>query len=110
MYLLGDYRRESTRAAKSRVWQYVFPANKLSVDPLSGEVHRHHLGEKEPAKGGQRRLRKASIAKAASCHTFHYPFATHLLKHGNDIRTVQELPESKDVATIITSTPTCRID
>jgi integron integrase len=37
VFLPGAYERKSAGAAKAWAWQYVFPADKASVDPRSGE-------------------------------------------------------------------------
>jgi integron integrase len=80
-------------------WQYVFPAARLSRDPRSGEVRRHHVNELGLQRAVKEAVRLSGISKPASCHSLRHSFATHLLEGGYDIRTVQELLGHKDVST-----------
>jgi len=80
-------------------WQYVFPASRLSTDPRSGEVRRHHGEEQMIQRAVKQAARDAGISKRVTPHTLRHSFATDLLKSGYDIRTVQELLGHKDVRT-----------
>ncbi len=40
-------------------------------------------------KAVKRAVLKAVVTKAASCHTFRYTYATHLLERGQAIHTIQ---------------------
>ena len=46
-------------------------------------------------------LRRSGISKDAVPHILPHSFATHLLEHGSDIRTVQQLLGHKDVAATV---------
>lgn len=86
-------------ANRDWVWQYVFPAKSLSIDPRSGAFRRHHMNESSLQKAVQSAARLAGLQKPVGCHTFRHSFATALLQSSYDIRTVQELLGHKDVKT-----------
>lgn len=91
--------RKYPNAPKELGWQYLFPSNKLSIDPDAKLLRRHHIDESGLQKAVKNASRKAAIDKNVSCHTLRHSFATHLLQAGMDIRTVQEQLGHTDVKT-----------
>jgi len=86
-------------AGKEWGWQYIFPASRLSVDPQTGTLRRHHLDESVLQRAIRSAAKQLKIEKQVTAHTFRHSFATHLLQNGYDIRTIQELLGHKDVKT-----------
>ena len=68
--------RKYPNANREWGWQYVFPSEKLSVDPRSGRRQRHHLSEVILTRAIKEALRKGGIAKNGSAHTLRHSFAT----------------------------------
>jgi integron integrase len=104
VYLWPALERKFPNAGKEWIWQYVFPAKSLSVDPRSGKVRRHHINETLIQKAVKEAAMQAAINKKVSCHTLRHSFATHLLEARYDIRTVQELLGHANVVTTMVYT------
>lgn len=87
------------KAGNTWSWQYVFPAIRLSKDPRSGLIRRHHKDESCMQKAVRKAVIKTGITKRVTTHTFRHSFATHLLESGTNIRVVQKLMGHADMKT-----------
>ncbi|MBW7887203.1 MAG: integron integrase [Bacteroidetes bacterium] len=99
VYLPDAYAAKNPSAATQLGWQYLFPSSKLSKDPRTGKIMRHHLHDTYIQRIVNETIQKVGITKKGSCHSFRHSFATHLLENHYDIRTVQELLGHSDVRT-----------
>ncbi len=108
VYLPYALERKYPNAAKEWHWQYTFPSSKLSAEPRTGVIRRHHIHEKTIQSSLKAAVRKAGIAKHVSVHTLRHSFATHLLMSGVNIREIQQLLGHKNIETTMIYTHVLR--
>jgi integron integrase len=91
--------RKYPKAPRLWVWQYVFPADRLSTDPKTGRRGRWHVYDTTLQRAVKTASRKSGIQKRITCHTLRHSFATHMVENGYDIRTIQTLLGHKSLDT-----------
>jgi integron integrase len=83
VYLPFALARKYPSAAKKFNWHYLFPSNRLSLDPEVNKLRRHHINETVIQKAIKVASMKSNINKNVTCHTLRHSFATHLLTNYN---------------------------
>lgn len=99
VWLPNALAKKYPNAPKEFSWHYLFPSNRLSENPETQKLGRHHIDETILRKSVKEAAINANIDKNVTCHTLRHSFATHLLQRGADIRTIQEQLGHSDIRT-----------
>jgi site-specific recombinase XerD len=99
VFLPRQLERKYKNAAKQFIWQWFFPAARLTLLPATGECRRYHLHDSHVQHAIRQAAARTGIPKRVSPHTFRHSFASHLLLANYDIHTIQRLLGHSDVKT-----------
>lgn len=76
VYLPYALERKYKNAARQWIWQYVFPAARISTDPRSGQRRRHHISDDALPRPVKQAILAAGLLKRGSCYSLRHSFAT----------------------------------
>ena len=99
VYLPFALEKKTPNAKYETKWQFLFPMNKVSKDPRSETIRRHHIHPATLGRNIKVASQRASLNKRVTSHIFRHSYATHLLQAGIDLRSIQELLGHKSVET-----------
>src|SRR6266487_1504922 len=75
VYLPFALARKYPNAEREWGWQYVFPSERLSPEPHTSIIRRHHLDESGLQKAVRKAAQVANINRPVGPHTFRHCFA-----------------------------------
>ena len=99
VYLPNALDKKYPKAASSWAWQYVFPSQKLSIDPRAGKRRRHHLHASTIQAAIKSATKRAEIHKHIGPHTLRHTFATHSIENGVEIHRVKDILGHESIET-----------